>query len=239
MKKKYGFFGVLAGVAAVFVMAQFPSSAHNKVVVIPLDGGGSDDASSCTEPDEVLSEGQCWKDRNLGATQVATASDDSAAYGDLYQWGRLADGHQYRTSLNTGVNSVNDVPGHSNFITESSSPNDWRVPQNDNLWQGLGGINNPCPQGFRLPTHMELETERLSWSSNNAAGAFVSPLKLVVAGARSRSSGTLFDVGIYGSYWSSTVSGEHARVLLFESGSASGAGRSLRAYGRSVRCIKD
>jgi len=238
MKKKYGFFGVLAGVAAVFVMAQFPSSAHDNVVVIPLFSGGSDDASSCTEPNEVLSEGQCWKDRNLGATQVATASDDSAAYGDLYQWGRLADGHQYRTSLNTGVNSVNDVPGHSNFITESSSPNDWRVPQNDNLWQGLDGINNPCPQGFRLPTQTELETERLSWSSNNAAGAFASPLKLVVAGYRDYSDGALSFTGGAGYYWSSTVSGINARILFF--GNTNAFMHSYaRATGCSVRCLKD
>jgi hypothetical protein len=33
-----------------------------------------------------------WLDRNLGATQVATKVDDSAAYGDYYQWGRAKDG---------------------------------------------------------------------------------------------------------------------------------------------------
>jgi len=32
-------------------------------------------------------------DRNLGATQVATSSTDENSYGDLYQWGRRADGH--------------------------------------------------------------------------------------------------------------------------------------------------
>jgi hypothetical protein len=37
--------------------------------------------------------GRVWLDRNLGATQVATSFDDSAAYGDLYQWGRAKDGH--------------------------------------------------------------------------------------------------------------------------------------------------
>jgi hypothetical protein len=42
--------------------------------------------------------GKTWMDRNLGATQVATSSTDAAAYGDLYQWGRRADGHQCRTS---------------------------------------------------------------------------------------------------------------------------------------------
>jgi len=38
--------------------------------------------------------GKIWMDRNLGASQVATSSTDAAAYGDLYQWGRAADGHE-------------------------------------------------------------------------------------------------------------------------------------------------
>jgi hypothetical protein len=32
--------------------------------------------------------GRVWLDRNLGATQVATSSFDSAAYGDYYEFGR-------------------------------------------------------------------------------------------------------------------------------------------------------
>ena len=31
--------------------------------------------------------GRTWIDRNLGASQVATSPTDTAAYGDLYQWG--------------------------------------------------------------------------------------------------------------------------------------------------------
>jgi len=79
--------------------------------------------------------GRVWLDRNLGATQVAESSTDSAAYGDLYQWGRSADGHQLRDSGTTATLSNSDTPGHGNFITTSSTPNDWRNPQNDNLWQ--------------------------------------------------------------------------------------------------------
>ncbi|VVH51242.1 hypothetical protein BPUTSESOX_2237, partial [uncultured Gammaproteobacteria bacterium] len=37
-----------------------------------------------TSPDT----GRVWLDRNLGATQVATKADDSAAYGDYYEFGR-------------------------------------------------------------------------------------------------------------------------------------------------------
>jgi hypothetical protein len=81
--------------------------------------------------------GRVWLDRNLGASQVATAFDDSDAYGDLYQWGRLTDGHEKRTSSVTLTLSTTDVPGHDDFIASSVSPYDWRSPQNDKLWQSV------------------------------------------------------------------------------------------------------
>jgi len=47
--------------------------------------------------------GKIWMNRNLGASQVATSSTDANTYGDLYQWGRAADGHQLRTSGTTST----------------------------------------------------------------------------------------------------------------------------------------
>lgn len=179
-----------------------------------------------------------WMDRNLGASQVATSSTDALAYGDLYQWGRGTDGHQIRTSATTTTLSNTDVPVHGNFIMPVSSPNDWRSPQNDNLWQGVSGTNNPCPVGYRLPTNTEFECERQNWSSNNAVGAYASPLKLPVAGYRLRSDGSLNHVGTSGYYYSSTVDGTNSRILHFTS-SLAGMYSTNRANGISVRCIKD
>jgi hypothetical protein len=177
-------------------------------------------------------------DRNLGASQAATSSTDANAYGDLYQWGRRSDGHQCRTSPTTSTLSSTDQPGHGNFITINSGNYDWRSPQNTNLWQGVSGTNNPCPSGYRLPTDTELNAERTSWSSNNAAGAFASPLKLPLAGYRYLSGGSLDGVGTVGVYWSSTVLGADSRDLICFSGDAS-VDASSRAYGFSVRCLKD
>jgi hypothetical protein len=108
--------------------------------------------------------GKVWIERNLGASRVARASNDEQAYGDLYQWGRLADGHQCRNSANTTTLSSSNVPGHNKFIVAPSYLWDWRSPQNHILWQRVNGINNPCPTGYRLPTNAELD-------ANGKAGA--------------------------------------------------------------------
>ncbi len=182
--------------------------------------------------------GKTWMDRNLGAGRAATSSTDEEAYGDLYQWGRGADGHQKRTSGTTTTLSGSDTPGHGDFILINDSPWDWRSPQNDNLWQGVNGINNPCPEGYRLPTEAELEAERLSWDSDDAAGAFASPLKLPMAGYRRSSNGSLGFVGSYGFYWSSTVDDIGSRALGFYAPKAY-TYRGARADGTTVRCLKD
>jgi uncharacterized protein (TIGR02145 family) len=174
-----------------------------------------------------------WMDRNLGATRVATSSTDVEAYGDLYQWGRGADGHQSRTSATITTLSSADQPGNGRFILAPDKPIDWRSPQNNNLWQGVNGTNNPCPSGYRLPTEAEWTTERDSWSPKTSVGAFASPLKLPMAGNRTGYDGLIIKVGTIGYYWSSTDYG-----LSFE-GSYTSMSPYSRANGFSVRCIKD
>ena len=182
--------------------------------------------------------GAIWMDRNLGATQAATSSTDVDAYGDFYQWGRFSDGHQCRTSNTTATLSSTDQPAHGDFIIVSGTPTDWRSPQNDNLWQGVNGTNNPCPSGYRIPTEAELEAERLSWSSNDDIGAIASPLKLPLAGDRNTSNGSIYFVGTLCVYWSSTPSFNGSRGLEVSSNVAEMLG-GARAFGRPVRCLKD
>jgi uncharacterized protein (TIGR02145 family) len=186
----------------------------------------------------VSTTGKIWMDRNLGATRVATGSTDAASYGDLYQWGRGTDGHQIRTSATTATLSSTDQPGNDSFILATSSPYDWRSGQNDNLWQGLAGINNPCPSGYRIPSETEWVAELATWSSQNSSGAFASPLKLPMAGARSGNDNSFTGGGTVGYYWSSTVSGTISRGPFFDSSNA-GVNPHDRAIGISVRCIKD
>jgi hypothetical protein len=159
------------------------SGAANPCVPVPSYPAGSVFCASgqTAVVDVVSPTGKTSMDRNLGASQVATSSTDANSYGDLYQWGRLSDGHQCRTSSTINTLSSTDNPTHGNYITTSTNAYDWRSGQNNNLWQGAVGINNPCPSGYRLPTDTEFDAERQSWSSNNQAGAYASPLKLTAA----------------------------------------------------------
>lgn len=174
--------------------------------------------------------GRVWLDRNLGATQVASSSTDAASFGDLYQWGRGTDGHEKRTSTNISTVSTTDTPGHGFFINANSF--NWQSPVNTELWQGVDGKNNPCPNGFRLPTIEEFEAEVVLWSSQNAAGALASSLKLPIAGRR-HTNGSIYSVGSNGMYRTNST-----LILNITSTSAARAGDE-RIDGFCVRCIKD
>jgi len=195
----------------------------------------------------VESRGRCWLDRNLGASRVAVSYNDAAAYGHLFQWGRFTDGHQIRNSRTTPNPSPFDKSGHSNFIIYGNYPYDWRIPQNDDLWQGVDGINNPCPVGWRIPTAKEWEVEIASWNSRDRTGAYASSLKIPVAGLR----GVVDGIGMTGTsgyYWSSTVDRTwswadmedqiQSKGLWITVGGAKTANYS-RNLGLSVRCIRD
>jgi len=185
--------------------------------------------------------GKTWMDRNLGASQVATSSQDALAYGDLYQWGRRADGHQCRTSPTTATLSSVDQPSHGDFIIAPNAPYDWRSPQNTNFWQGVNGVNNPCPSGYRIPTHAEQIAELNSWTTGNLAGAFASPLKLSAAGDRAAQTGALNPVGTMGRYWSSNIFGTMSSFIRLNIGGSliNPTFEGGRSTGYSVRCIKD
>jgi uncharacterized protein (TIGR02145 family) len=171
--------------------------------------------------------GKKWLDRNLGAKRVATAYDDYQAYGDLFQWGRPADGHQLinwtASNAGTPVNgttstlSATDVPGHSNFITPAyiyptSIAGDWRSDNNSNRWATIP--KGPCPIGWHVPTIDEWKAEASTSGGGTAtSGGIVDGstgfnlLKLTIAGLRkfNGNMGTFGSApGDFGFYWSST-----------------------------------
>ena len=189
-----------------------------------------------------------WLDRNLGATQVATGPTDAASYGHYYQWGRYADGHQIKTSSSITGPVNTDTPGSSFVKVANVNPWDWRTPQ-QTLWLGINGTNNPCPSGFRIPTQAELAnlfshipnftTATCGATSSCKDVAANSLLKLPSGGYRDFSSAGLISVGSSGSCWSSTVNGVSAYNPGFNATNVYPTNNNFRAYGLSVRCLKD
>jgi hypothetical protein len=90
-----------------------------------------------------------------------------------------------------------------------------------------------------FPTDAEWAAEITNWGSQNAAGAFASPLKLPLAGYRYTHTDALTNVGTYGHYWTSTVS-DLSNSYAFDINSSSVV-KSIygRVDARSVRCIKN
>ncbi len=183
--------------------------------------------------------GKIWLDRNLGANRVATSYDDIESYGDYFQWGRTSDGHEKKESETTLVLSSSSTPNHAKFITSNpENRNDWLCEQNDKLWDGVNEVINPSPKGFRIPTLEELEEETINQGIKNQKDIFQNFLKLPSPGYRPYSSGSLYEQSFYGGVWSSCVDGKYAKDLYFDCDVAA-CGNDYRAFGMSIRCIKD
>ena len=200
----------------------------------------------CGNPDVIGDcNGKVFLALDIAADKTPTSYSDTNGYGNEYQWGRLADDHQLikwnsATSGtpvygNTMTLSSTDVPGHHFFIFGSSSPNDWRSPQNDNLWQGVNGTSNPCPAGFRLPTKTEWDNALSCWTSLNLQSGF-NYMKIVAAGYRPSINGSPVNVGSQANYWSSTTSTTFAYKMSSTTSMAITT-TTIRAEGCSIRCI--
>ena len=184
--------------------------------------------------------GRVWLDRNLGATQVATSGTDSAAYGDLYQWGRATDGHESRTSGTTTTMATTITPGTNTFVTTNATPYDWTTADSTgssrtSAWINAG-TNDICPAGFSVPTEAELTAD--TTKITNSATAFSSFLKIPGAGYRYRANGALNTISTIASLWSRSAGGTDGRHFFVDSGNAH-FDSDDRAKGSSVRCIMD
>ena len=213
--------------------------------------------------------GRTWLNNNLGAEyadvsnphgnynkkQQATSMNDYLAYGSLFQWGREADGHELInwSSATTGTGKYGSTttrannPDDSLFIKNSSSPYDWRVTKDDTLWASESSLNNVCPVGYRLPLNPngandavnEWYQETQTWSSKDASSAFNSVLKMSIPGYRNYSNSNFMKVGLEACYWTGSAIQTSAHSMDLYQHLIYPNEKSSRAYGFSVRCIKD
>ena len=172
--------------------------------------------------------GTIWATRNVDAPGTFAPAPESA--GMLYQWNRRV-----------GWLNYDNAP-----LQNSDGGSDWNASgATGSTW---ASANDPCPDGWRLPTHNEFENlyqagYYSAWISLNGVygryyGTSVSnSIFLPASGFRFFNNGELRSRGAYGHYWSSTVSGDDAyRFYLYNNNFI--LDPLNRADGCCVRCVK-
>jgi hypothetical protein len=189
--------------------------------------------------------GKVWLDRNLGAARVCTSFNDTACYGDYYQWGRNFDGHQDSTSATTSIQAADVNSAGTNFITSGLINNfDWANTADSNgslrssNWSKIDG-SSVCPVGFRVPNRTELEAETINSGVTDRNTAFLSFLKLPSAGFRISFDGIARDVGFSGYVYSSQSNNSNRAFQLYLSLNQAAISLGGAAGGASVRCLKN
>jgi hypothetical protein len=218
--------------------------------------------------------GRVWLDRNLGASQVCTESRDSVSFnndseyvtsqqncfGDYYQFGRDADGHEkYNSPTTTTLASnidltveQNIVDNNGSFIINSSPSEDWiDVNGNDiddngvirsTLWSKTDG-SSICPIGFRVPTFVEIQADTIALTGDyeitNRDDLFNNFLKLPISGVRESDSGNISNQGNYLLLWSTSILNTDVSTLVVSSTAHTVGSTFNIAAGLVVRCIRD
>ena len=182
------------------------------------------DNTLCNVTDEgVVINGIRWATRNVDMPGTFAATPES--FGMLFQWNRRK-----------GWNVRDERMG----VWDSSVPTgvEWEIE------------NDPCPEGWRVPTADELRSLQdagSEWTSQNRRNGRlfgIAPYQifLPVAGMRHHNDGT-FDFVRRGFYQSSTqrdaISAWNMSFDNHFAGFGNSGSRSHRANGFSVRCVAD
>ena len=201
-----------------------------------------------------------WLTNNLGADYANINSEhfnlmgrmapgdqnDTKSYGSHFQWQRMADGHELIdwTKMGTPAASVHYTPpttsandwrnaGTNSYINPSGSSswvnNTLATTGPFNLWQA-NGANNPCPNGFHVPTKTEFD-DYLNAVGGESGMQTDPQLRLPGAGNRQYFGGHTMNHGRQ-YYWASTT--PSGNVL-----SPDGINNRSQARSVSVRCIQD
>lgn len=188
-------------------------------------------------PTTIETAGKIWVQANLGALRVATSSTDEDSYGWYYNWGKPTDGHQFKNSPTSATRFSSDTPTPGIYACCDNNIIEWQTTRNNNLWNGVNGINNPCPSGWRLPTKSEWET-LLSTSPaiTNSATAFSSNLKLPASMGRDRTYGSIVGWNTNNIYWSGDASNP---TWTWAHSGEIGRGATQPTYGAVVRCVQN
>ncbi len=195
----------------------------------------------------VKIEGLWWAPVNAGYSS-------STKFGLLYQWHRKYGQDYVSTGVTSGPVSLDEGNKASNSDSFYTSSSDW-CSEKQERWS-MNSSFNPCPDGWRVPTNQEMKSllgttsvwvkankggvDNLPgrWIGYDAYGERINSIFFPAAGYRDLKSGSRKSRNTYGAYWSDDVLGSSAKGFDFTSG-ALAIGDGLKAYGFSVRCVKE
>jgi hypothetical protein len=194
--------------------------------------------------------GKVWLDRNLGATQVCATATDAPCQGDLFQWGRPADGHQFSTSTTTNIpfttiapTTTTDPVNYNKFFTSNVNNANYvhwttadatRTARKTFLLDATAG--KLCPVGYRVPTVVE-------WTAETTLNMqFTSFLKMPISARRAPDWGSVIVNNSSITFWTAdfnTYFGTAYPTSIYISNSVNPSLQQYYSVGYPIRCIKN
>lgn len=137
--------------------SSFNVTAGSDFIVVNVIQQGLEDIKT------VSFNGLEWMDRNVGATLRANmaGAGDIRSYGYLYQWGRNVP-FPVEGDIETVAGQMTAASANAThkFIVADDGTQDWNSAgiegTVDDYWEKVS--DNPCPNGYRLPTYGEIES---------------------------------------------------------------------------------
>lgn len=166
---------------------------------------------------------KCWITQNLGADWQTSAVNDASEPSAGWYW------------------QFNKKQGYKHDGTTHTPNTTWISSTNENAdW---AAANDPCTlelgAGWRLPTYTEWLNVDATGSWTTWTGPWNSVLKLHAAGWLSSTTGTLYDRGTTGHYWSSSQNGNSNGWALIIASSNSIVFPYSKSNGYTSRCLRD
>jgi hypothetical protein len=166
---------------------------------------------------------KCWIDRNLGASQQATAVNDATEGSAGWYW-------QFNLKQGYKHDGANRTP-FTTWISSISENSDWTA------------VNDPCSielgSPWRIPTYTEWNNVYNTGDWENWNGPWNSGLNLHAAGYLDYSDGSMDFRGIYAGYWSST---QFSTTTGWDVGfhiEGSTMYSDSKAVGLTLRCLRE
>ena len=179
----------------------------------------------------VIINGVIWSEFNVNTPGTFTAT--TTAYGCFYQWNRKT------AWLSTGTVPVSSPTGETWNSSNSGAEGD--------VWEP---INDPCPEGWRVPTKDEhaklLDDTKVDneWVDTGVKGyRFTDKITdasifFPASGVLDNTDGAFYAQGVRGFYWSANSHSTDRAHLLDISINGTSQSFDYRPLGSTVRCVR-